>query len=607
MWDEAVQQLSFLLKCPYCFDGEHFLQILNWIKAMTSISNAFLESADSRLEIMLEKEVWRQSTTVSPEECSSVLLSIDEETRSTGVSNTGAVPAKTFEELVRLGNPWSGKTSSPSKHIHLGFGGASAWEDRRQSASPEKRVLTGSPMPLKPYASLPVTPSMAAFISPVSRYPSPGSDGASTQAYSLISREDAPETFLDHIDEDGASQKGDVIGAVHAPSQLQKPGVTTSIMHFMACVRQYCHLLRHLPATSIWSGVGDLFDMLLLHMYTTFCHVSLTELFPTSGQATRADFVSTRLRSSLGRILHHSSSPLKDLVPVICKHQNVTPPPQDTDSNGADGEAASVVSRSALSFWGRNAASKAGSLWGFEERVICVTSLSFAASELRKCKAVFLQELGPHNHQVVETFYSRTVDATDDMTDCILRTGVEVDLSLKRVIGEIMAQDYDITDPPERQSAWVDEIIMRVSVFRQRLADMQNVTGPYLSQIWKQAVAYVAEAVLEGISSSRSRCTAVGRNAMYSDVQETLHSLKTMAPLQTAELAAMYEIQARLLGSYVKAYFIADTAELQHWILQHPEYAPEQLRRLALCVADSRRLGKKDRATFLSSIEQVIV
>jgi hypothetical protein len=71
-------------------------------------------------------------------------------------------------------------------------------------------------------------------------------------------------------------------------------------------------------------------------------------------------------------------------------------------------------------------------------------------------------------------------------------------------------------------------------------------------QIWRLLVAYVAEAVLEGISNSKNPCSAIGRNAMFSDVQETLHSMKTMAPLQSAELAAVYDIQSRLLGSYVK-------------------------------------------------------
>ncbi len=27
MWDEAVRQISLLLLCPYCFDGDHFLQV----------------------------------------------------------------------------------------------------------------------------------------------------------------------------------------------------------------------------------------------------------------------------------------------------------------------------------------------------------------------------------------------------------------------------------------------------------------------------------------------------------------------------------------------------------------------------------------------------
>lgn len=65
-------------------------------------------------------------------------------------------------------------------------------------------------------------------------------------------------------------------------------------------------------------------------------------------------------------------------------------------------------------------------------------------------------------------------------------------------------------------------------------------------------MACVGEALLEGISSIKSHCTPIGRNAMLADVQEALHSCKAMAPLHTAELAATYEVQARLIANYVK-------------------------------------------------------
>jgi hypothetical protein len=65
----------------------------------------------------------------------------------------------------------------------------------------------------------------------------------------------------------------------------------------------------------------------------------------------------------------------------------------------------------------------------------------------------------------------------------VLRTGVEADVPLKRVIAEIAAHDYGIADPPDRQSPWVDEVVMRVSVFRQRLADMEQVASAYLAQV----------------------------------------------------------------------------------------------------------------------------
>lgn len=52
---------------------------------------------------------------------------------------------------------------------------------------------------------------------------------------------------------------------------------------------------------------------------------------------------------------------------------------------------------------------------GLEERIICIESLSAATSDIRKLKCVFLKELGPHNQQTIDTFYSRTIDATGNL------------------------------------------------------------------------------------------------------------------------------------------------------------------------------------------------
>jgi hypothetical protein len=61
------------------------------------------------------------------------------------------------------------------------------------------------------------------------------------------------------------------------------------------------------------------------------------------------------------------------------------------------------------------------------------------------------------------------------------------------------------------------------------------------------------------------------------------------------------------LQALSQAFFIPDAAELQSWIQHHPEYAPDQLRRLAVCIADSRKFGKKERAAFLASVDQAII
>ena len=38
-------------------------------------------------------------------------------------------------------------------------------------------------------------------------------------------------------------------------------------------------------------------------------------------------------------------------------------------------------------------------------------------------------------------------------------------------------------------------------------------------QLWCHAVTLIAESTLEGVARTRSRCSAIGRNAMSSDLQ----------------------------------------------------------------------------------------
>lgn len=87
------------------------------------------------------------------------------------------------------------------------------------------------------------------------------------------------------------------------------------------------------------------------------------------------------------------------------------------------------------------------------------------------------------------------------------------------------------------------------------------------AQVWQHSVTHVAEVILEGLSLIKGRCTPIGRNAMFSDVQETLHSIKTIVPLQSPHLSAALEVQGRLLENYIKVggYFKLNHAR---WIFQ---------------------------------------
>lgn len=71
------------------------------------------------------------------------------------------------------------------------------------------------------------------------------------------------------------------------------------------------------------------------------------------------------------------------------------------------------------------------------------------------------------------------------------------------------------------------------------------------AQIWRHAIILTSEAMLEGLSKVKGRCTVVGRAQMSADLQEAVHALRAVAPVSRETTAAL-EALLFLNDGYIK-------------------------------------------------------
>ena len=69
---------------------------------------------------------------------------------------------------------------------------------------------------------------------------------------------------------------------------------------------------------------------------------------------------------------------------------------------------------------------------------------------------------------------------------------------------------------------------------------------PMHVQLWCHAISLIAESALEGVARARSRCSAIGRNAMSSDLQASYSPLASVEqtrgspPLQCSSQVSLH-------------------------------------------------------------------
>ncbi|KAL4422269.1 hypothetical protein ABPG75_008466 [Micractinium tetrahymenae] len=306
IWEEAARRIGVLLSSPAAFEGEHFLQVMEWTQRVLAVGESFAgcECASLRtllerqsgkffrlyhhsnveaLSSMLDKEVWKRLPAQLPslaEALAARSSSSDEVGGSSSLSGAGSSGASAnggfppFEQFVVGGNPWRRQQSPRGRRRQqqLGFGGAagSGLDDTQAGRALEVDEY-GVPR------SASNTPSAAAAQAEV---------GQDSTGFTEDGEADAEpdDVYGDFIDEDTQQVQvrgggaGDMLGLPAGGDA--PPAVTNASWRMYKWMRDYAALMRPLRAAApaIFAGLCELFELYLLHVFVAFGDTSLAEL-----------------------------------------------------------------------------------------------------------------------------------------------------------------------------------------------------------------------------------------------------------------------------------------------------------------------------------------
>ncbi|EIE20688.1 hypothetical protein COCSUDRAFT_57256 [Coccomyxa subellipsoidea C-169] len=493
LWEEAARNIACLLACPAAWDGDHFLQETHLIIIIIMImihyqyhmqaGNFFAAYHAENLEGlhgMLDKELWRRIPSGNAE-----AGGLWQGLRGDGKLQKGG--ADSFDKILAAGNPWRrkhlrrrlAKQGSPALSFQLGFGGASALEEDRAA-----RKLEVDEHGIARRVSDDIWRTSAAT------------------THAVLSDDEEDELLsgdsLWEDDRQTAKEAGNADG-----QQLGSMPMTNSALKLAKWMQVYGELLRSLrPAPFVYRGMCELFDMYLVHVYVAFSDVSLADMLDSeAAEAKQAEAVSPRLRATLVRIV---AGPLARFRASLTARQNKWLQQLAKDMGGegsqflahlkmADRRAASTAAAappSAAAALAQLSAtpstvpklSHSGNQWGLQERVVAAASLEAFAEQLRQGKSAIQALLPAAEHPSLDAFFTRTVDAAGDVTDCLLRCGARLNFNLASTAGTIAHQFWDISQPPMQASRWVEDVCRQAGYFGEKLAQVAGLTEHHRSQ-----------------------------------------------------------------------------------------------------------------------------
>mmetsp|Transcript_36959 Transcript_36959/g.104306 ORF Transcript_36959/g.104306 Transcript_36959/m.104306 type:complete len:1134 (-) Transcript_36959:234-3635(-) len=630
LWDAGARCVQQLLNAPGAAEGEHFLQVLDWmhrfIKVGESFSNsnagwllrdclarqsgaffdAFHRQNLDALAIMLEKEPWRplQGCTLPSLRDAVKTAGSEEAASAPGQSGSGSqkpvgASELSFQEWLEMGNPFRDWSASKKRRgqkgasvtMQLGFEGSAETAEPRNGAAgtdTENGAETSN------------------------------DNSESGQIEPDVDSDETEEVRGDFIDEESQCVRvGEYSHAqASASSRGDQPTITLTTLKLFRWMVSYGQLVRILGNASphVFKGVCDLFDAYLFHIFQTFGNTSVAQLADEVYEG-GGDEVTPRLRKTLMRIAGYPPDYVPKAKPSTTEASAMLAASTTAGQKALQGmRRANLFKSTREKLSGITSSTEAvppgspaagspekmmimssGNMFALKERSVAVESLMSVAEELHRSRGALQAAIPSTESQRIDHFYSRTVDAASDLQEHIFHTASLRLLDLSRFPARIAESRYDVTEVGCEQSPWVDAILGESRQFSEKL--MVAGVGPAtLRLMWDKALDATAQTVLEGFSLVK-RCTLEGRAGMSLDLQTLIKGLRGVAP-------DVLEVQTnmRIVDNYIKAFYVPGE-ELVHWALTHPEYTRTQLVNLVTCIAENSKMKRKALKDLLAQIE----
>eukprot|EP00210_Caulerpa_lentillifera_P008564 g8169.t1 len=638
IWDSTARRVRDLLSGPAAVEGEHFLQVMEWCQKFLTAGEVFIGDRSEllrsiiaiqcgkffqsyhstnmdALEMLLKSEQFLNiSINGLNSGIVSSLVSVLDQDDYEGLSSSDEV----FDSWVSRGNPFrpgghnGGFQEERKLDLTLGFGGASNMDDDHaaQVLEVDSRGFSNRSSHWTPEEAIP----------------------EDIELIGNESEEENPELFGEAIDEETqmvrmaeptTSSNGEM-----SSNRTDYP-LTNSAHQILKWLRNYCSLLRPLSSKSevIFQGMADLFDAYFLDVFLFVGGISLHQL------VWEEDLITTRLQSTLLRILTGEGHKYKEEIEKI---QSTNPNLKATNSqmkftleiksftnrfNSSRGLNPSMPASNGMGQapggspkWSalpneQAALLSVSNMYGLRETVVAVGSIELLAKELNHAKSRIQSLLPVTSTRVLESYFTRTIDATADLRDCAFRNAArrilhEVFDGDKGIAMQIASTSYDTEEPSDTHNPWAHTLGQHIARFSE-LMDYAKLPHDVCVQLWEHALKTCSEVVLVGLSQVR-KCTMTGRSMMSLDLSYVETSFRFMLPMEV-------HVNLRIVDSYIKAYYLP-WEDLPKWVeLNHAVYGKQKVVALFYLIVDrlnsleGRNLKKAEIKTMLSEIESAMM
>lgn len=667
IWELAGRRVHDLLRSPNLFKAEDFLQVVEWCQKFVAVGDCFVGSSTElcatelrdkveelcadffktyhrtnmdSLQTYLQTERWDNVGNSGPE---AVLEGAARASRFAVATWDESGALLPFDHWLEAGNPFK-----------RGGAVAAGNSGRKKKTASNADVVAADlrlPEPSGRFPSVEATSTPG--VQQAQSSASPSQPGSPSSPSPSTARRATSEVA-------GSSGRSD-------GKQLASRMQTVLSQQVLKWLRSYCELMGPLRsrAQSIFRALWELFDSYLLSTFIWFGGINLQRLVWDD------DVLPNRLRSTLMRICsadgskHQTevqqllaSKPVrstKDELPSLLdssinevgltiktfanKFKDAMAEIEKTGSGPAPGAAAAGSSGSNRSTAqqqqqqgavggpggstaggsipsgpsGASASSSSGPGTGgrphnLKQRVVAVESLLHVAEQLRAAKSAMQSALPG----ALDSEFLRTVDATQDLKECIIHGGAK---GLMRGMLDpergtaalVAATNYSIPEPPTSQNGWANDLVRHFQTFRDAVAAC-GLPPEVVAQLWEAAATTAAEAILDGLGAIR-RCTAQGRDAMSYDLSFVEHSVRKLAcPPPAPGTTSTPQQQLQLMRfervrNYIKAFY-TPWAELAHWGQIHlPEYGKGKVLVLVENVAELYKIKKQQKRDLLAKID----